>query len=151
MYKGRRMREREKWPVQGLKERNVRPFVCKDGPSDDLASVAEPVNDPPSSPGTVPPSPLPQQKLRTTCPRRLFACILEISPDSTLRKISFFLQLHCTPWYAAAAAKSLQLCPALYDPINGSPPGSPVPGILQARLHGIDTLNSDREKRLLPT
>ena len=46
---------------------------CKDGPSDDLASVAEPVNDPPSSPGTVPPSPLPQQKLRTTCPRRLFA------------------------------------------------------------------------------
>ena len=34
---------------------------------------------------------------------------------------------------AAAAAKSLQLCPTLCDPINGSPPGSPVPGILQAR------------------
>ena len=34
---------------------------------------------------------------------------------------------------AAAAAKSLQLCPTLYDPIDGSPPGSPVPGILQAR------------------
>ena len=33
----------------------------------------------------------------------------------------------------AAAAKSLQSCPTLYDPINGSPPGSPVPGILQAR------------------
>ena len=33
----------------------------------------------------------------------------------------------------AAAAKSLQLCPTLCDPINGSPPGSPVPGILQAR------------------
>jgi len=33
---------------------------------------------------------------------------------------------------AAAAAKSLQLCPTLYDPIDGSPPGSPVPGILQA-------------------
>ena len=33
----------------------------------------------------------------------------------------------------AAAAKSLQLCPTLYDPIDGSPPGSPVPGILQAR------------------
>ena len=31
---------------------------------------------------------------------------------------------------AAAAAKSLQLCPTLCDPIDGSPPGSPVPGIL---------------------
>ena len=34
--------------------------------------------------------------------------------------------------HAAAAAKSLQLCPALCDPIDGSPPGSPVPRILQA-------------------
>ena len=34
---------------------------------------------------------------------------------------------------AAAAAESLQLCPTLCDPIEGSPPGSPVPGILQAR------------------
>ena len=32
-----------------------------------------------------------------------------------------------------AAAKSLQSCPTLCDPIYGSPPGSPVPGILQAR------------------
>ena len=32
-----------------------------------------------------------------------------------------------------ATAKSLQLCPTLCDPIDGSPPGSPVPGILQAR------------------
>ena len=32
----------------------------------------------------------------------------------------------------AAAAKSLQSCPTLCDPIDGSPPGSPVPGILQA-------------------
>ena len=39
-------------------------------------------------------------------------------------------------WYVAAAAtaaKSLQLCPTLCDPIDGSLPGSPVPGILQAR------------------
>ena len=42
-------------------------------------------------------------------------------------------------WYiwiytaAAAAAKSLQSCPTLCDPIDGSPPGSSVPGILQAR------------------
>ena len=34
---------------------------------------------------------------------------------------------------AAAAAKSLQSCPTLCDPIDGSPPGSLVPGILQAR------------------
>ena len=35
--------------------------------------------------------------------------------------------------HAAAAAKSLQSCLTLCDPIDGSPPGSPVPGILQAR------------------
>ena len=38
-------------------------------------------------------------------------------------------------WHAAAAAaKSLQSCPTLCDPIDGSPPGSPVPGILHARI-----------------
>ena len=35
---------------------------------------------------------------------------------------------------AAATAKSLQLCSTLCDPIDGSPPGSPVPGVLQARI-----------------
>ena len=34
----------------------------------------------------------------------------------------------------SAAAKSLQSCPTLCDPIDGSPPGSPIPGILQARI-----------------
>ena len=34
---------------------------------------------------------------------------------------------------AAAAAKSLQSCLTLCDPIDGSPPGSPIPGILQTR------------------
>ena len=34
---------------------------------------------------------------------------------------------------AAAAAKLLQSCPTLRNPIDGSPPGSPIPGILQAR------------------
>ena len=34
---------------------------------------------------------------------------------------------------AAAAAKSLKSCPTLCDPRDGSPPGSPIPGILQAR------------------
>ena len=40
------------------------------------------------------------------------------------------VKVHMT---GAAAAKSLQSCPTLCDPIDGSPPGSPVPGILQAR------------------
>ena len=48
-------------------------------------------------------------------------------------------QGYCHPAYlsymqsAVAAAKSLQSCPTLCDPIDSSPPGSPVPGILQAR------------------
>ena len=37
------------------------------------------------------------------------------------------------PAAAAAAAKSLQSCPTLCDPIDGSKPGSPIPGILKAR------------------
>ena len=40
---------------------------------------------------------------------------------------------HCIHVAAAAAAKSLPSCPTLRDPIDGSPPGSRVPGILQAR------------------
>ena len=47
-------------------------------------------------------------------------------------KVAFHKELRdCVA--AAAAAKSLQSCPTLWDPIDGSPPGSPVPGILQAR------------------
>ena len=42
-------------------------------------------------------------------------------------------QTHVSCLAAAAAAKSLQSCSTLCDPIVGSPPGSPVPGILQAR------------------
>ena len=41
--------------------------------------------------------------------------------------------LHLSTVAAAAAAKSLQSCPTLCDTTDGSPPGSPVPGILQAR------------------
>ena len=47
-----------------------------------------------------------------------------------------YLFLYPSPYSlcsAAAAAKSLQSCPTLCDPIDGSPPGFPVPGILQAR------------------
>ena len=42
--------------------------------------------------------------------------------------------LPCETLFAAAAAKSLQSCPILCDPIGGSPPGSSVHGILQARV-----------------
>ena len=44
-------------------------------------------------------------------------------------KYCFFLEA----FVCIAAAKSLQSCPTLWDPRDGSPPGSPVPGILQAR------------------
>ena len=37
-------------------------------------------------------------------------------------------------WLCIDAAKSLQSCPTLCDPIDGSPPGSPIPEILQARI-----------------
>ena len=45
----------------------------------------------------------------------------------------FYMQAYRTAAAAAAAAKSLQSCPTLCDPIDGSPPGSPISGILQAR------------------
>ena len=48
-----------------------------------------------------------------------------------LSSFNCLLYLLCNT--GAAAAKSLQSCPTLCDPIDGSLPGSPVPGILQAR------------------
>ena len=44
-----------------------------------------------------------------------------------------YLMTRLLAWHAAVAAKSLQLCLTLCNPTDGSPPGSPVPGILQAR------------------
>ena len=49
-----------------------------------------------------------------------------------MKVVTHFVVLHVF-FISAAAAKSLQSCPTLCDPIDGSPPGSPVPGILQAR------------------
>ena len=51
---------------------------------------------------------------------------------NNLLRVFVTYSLVCVP-AAAAAAKSLQSCPTLWDPIDGSPSGSPVPGILQAR------------------
>ena len=54
--------------------------------------------------------------------------------DWTLRESETRKILHCAAaTAAAAAAKLLQSCPTLCDPIDGSPPGSRIPGILQAR------------------
>ena len=56
-----------------------------------------------------------------------------------LKKNEFYVFTSVSFWFsskrraAAAAAKSLQSCPTLCDPIDGSSPGSPVPGMLQAR------------------
>ena len=44
------------------------------------------------------------------------------------------LKAHFRPIHWVVAAKSLQPCPTLCDPIDGSPPDSAVPGILQARV-----------------
>ena len=51
---------------------------------------------------------------------------LHTTDNESDRNTSIFLE-------AAAAAKSLQSCGTVCDPIDGSPPGSPIPGILQAR------------------
>ena len=47
--------------------------------------------------------------------------------------ISIHIEITLGTWRRNAAAKSLQSCPTLCDPIDSSPPGSPIPGILQAR------------------
>ena len=59
----------------------------------------------------------------------------------------------------AAAAKSLQLCPTLCDPIDGSPPGSAIPGLLQARtlewvaisfFENVHTTQSNKKFNVIP-
>ena len=61
-------------------------------------------------------------------------CVLKISLNINLDSIGLVLEKQLSAnAAAAAAANSLQLCPTLRHPIDGSPPGSPVPGILQAR------------------
>ena len=60
-------------------------------------------------------------------------CAVSLSFDVMLHKFS--LIVHCIIFNTTTAtAKSLQSCPTLCDPIDGSPPGSPVPGILQERV-----------------
>ena len=58
---------------------------------------------------------------------------IHLSSIFVLLKLTFVFTHAYNGNTAAAATKSLQSCPTLCDPIDGSPPGSPVPGILQAR------------------
>ena len=68
-------------------------------------------------------------RLPCTPPRDLLDLgIKPLSPAS-----GFVTHLESPSLTAAAVAKSLQSCPTLCDPRDGSPPGSPIPGILQAR------------------
>jgi len=63
----------------------------------------------------------------------LYYSFQQSSAASALAGIDYAEGCVVTGIAAGAAAKSLQSCPTLCDPIDGSPPGSPVPGILQAR------------------
>ena len=57
-----------------------------------------------------------------------------VSLNNSTQIWTFTSQFQVKVWnLCATAAKSLQSCPTLWDPRDGSPPGSPVPGILQAR------------------
>ena len=58
----------------------------------------------------------------------LFACLPLLTVYTDISRMTNHPRV-----LAAAAAKSLQLCPILCDPIDSGPPGSPVPGIPQAR------------------
>ena len=58
-----------------------------------------------------------------------FQCYSLFVPPSTSSTVSKSVLYVCI----SVAAKLLQSCPTLCDPMDGSPPGSPVPGILQAR------------------
>jgi len=63
-----------------------------------------------------------------------YPALLGIKAIPTTTGLTFqMLEMTSLKESSAAAAKSLQSCPTLCDPIDGSPPGSPVPGILQAR------------------
>ena len=63
--------------------------------------------------------------------------------NSLCSVLRIFLSLYVTSIAAAAAAasKSLQSCSTLCDPIDVSPPGSPTPGILQARTLECDAIS----------
>ena len=69
-----------------------------------------------------------------TAKRSTQSILKEINPKYSLEGLMLKLKLsYIKIMEQVSAAKSLQSCPTLCDPIDGSPPGTPVPGILQAR------------------
>ena len=73
------------------------------------------------------------KKFKKTIPSNRILAIFNLqSPNSQFEittQLGYYIRL-CLSNIAAAAAKSLQSCPTLCNPRDGSPPGSPVPGIL---------------------
>ena len=85
--------------------------------------------------------------------QRLNPCLL-LSPALAVDSLPLshreaYVQINSMP-AAAAAAKSLQSCPTLCNPIDGSPPGSPVPGILQARTLEWVEVQHSRQNHVPP-
>ena len=81
------------------------------------------------------PEPSPSSFLHVCIDTNSFIWATPLHGEATQHVITHFLACFAvigTP--AAAAAKSLQSCPTLCDSIDGSPPGSAVPGIFQARV-----------------
>ena len=77
---------------------------------------------------------LPRGETRAFGPTAFNNCLFSLSiPVFPSTKLWTFRVTSYVDHYSATAAKSLQLYPTLCDPIDGSPPGSPVPRILQAR------------------
>jgi len=78
----------------------------------------------------------PKWQVNHVAPETQLGAPLETRPTITQACISRQILYHKRHLgnSAAAAAKSIQLCSTLCDPTDGSPPGSPIPGILQARI-----------------
>ena len=64
---------------------------------------------------------------------QMFKLVLEKAEEPEIKLPTSTGYMYAAAAAAAAAAKSLQSCPTMCDPIDGSPPSSTVPGILQAR------------------
>ena len=106
------------------------PLQCKRSPISNLGKMILWDTRPPSSWSAD------LSKVAIPCPNNPSLIYLPVLTRSmSLDLLTYFkykdiVQVHVA---AAAAAKSPQLCPTLCDPIDGSPPGSTIPGILQAR------------------
>ena len=70
----------------------------------------------------------------------------EVSEDGSKDPLNPFIGLY-TSYLYIAAAKSLQSCPTLCDPIDGSLPGSSVPGILRARVLEWVSISFSNERK----